>query len=167
MYWQILVSITFLTLSKSAQGQVTGSSLNLNTTWQASFPSSNLIANSASAKVASWGTPYTNFFGDANIAFIQDPYLNGTSSNATNSNATNSSEVLQVLYSKGSYTPKSSQATNASGSGGAEFYMRPFGEQFYDRALLTYSLAFDKNFSWVQGGKLPGLFAGKRWCRFP
>ncbi|KAM3588551.1 hypothetical protein VKS41_000993 [Umbelopsis sp. WA50703] len=143
--------MNFLALLGLAQSQINGTSMNLNTTWRATFPSSNITATSASAKVVSgWGTPNPNFFGDSNVAFIQDPYVNGT----------NSSEVLQVIYNKGSYTPKSSQQVNSSGSGGAEFYMQPFGEQFYDKALLTYSLAFDKNFTWVQGGKLPGLFAG-------
>ncbi|KAH8550222.1 hypothetical protein BGW37DRAFT_401163, partial [Umbelopsis sp. PMI_123] len=81
------------------------------------------------------------------VAFVADPF-----------NTSETSSVLQVLYNKGSFSPKAS--AQASTSGGAEFYMQPFGDQAFDKALLTYQVAFDNNFPWTLGGKLPGLYGG-------
>lgn len=39
--------------------------------------------------------------------------------------------------------------------------MQPFADQAFDKALLSYQLAFDNNFPWNLGGKLPGIFGGK------
>ncbi|KAK9709173.1 hypothetical protein K7432_009205 [Basidiobolus ranarum] len=64
--------------------------------------------------------------------------------------------VYSVSYPKGSYSPSGSKDT-----GGVHFYAEPFGDKNFGKAILTYELGVPYSFDWVQGGKLPGLFAGK------
>ncbi|ORX96205.1 hypothetical protein K493DRAFT_350993 [Basidiobolus meristosporus CBS 931.73] len=64
--------------------------------------------------------------------------------------------VYSVFYPKGSYSPSGSRD-----SGGVHFYLKPFGERRFRKAVLSYDLGVPHNFNWVEGGKLPGLFAGK------
>ncbi len=60
---------------------------------------------------------------------------------------------LHVLYPAGSTAPSSGK------SGGAQI-MVPFANGPVDDATLTYQLRFPAGFTWVQGGKLPGLCGG-------
>ncbi|PPQ98618.1 hypothetical protein CVT24_003951 [Panaeolus cyanescens] len=84
-----------------------------------------------------------------NLAFVDDPYPNkpvpGSSSVP--------GPVLQVTYAEGSFSHE---------TGGAQFYTlwnRTDGGNF-NTMMVTYELAFDQNFDWVKGGKLPGLRGG-------
>lgn len=136
-------------LSIPVQSQNTPSSLNLNQTWLAPFPAAVSSASSSASSTIkqSWNVANSYFFGDSDVSFVADPF-----------NTSERNSVLQVVYNKGSYSPKSSSQTATTG--GAEFYMQPYGDQAFDKALLTYQLAFDNSFPWTQGGKLPGLFGG-------
>ncbi|KAK9764665.1 hypothetical protein K7432_007651 [Basidiobolus ranarum] len=64
--------------------------------------------------------------------------------------------VFQVSYPKGSYSPSGSNK-----EGGVNFYSQPFGTNGYQRAILTYEVGFKEGFNFVEGGKLPGLYAGE------
>lgn len=84
-----------------------------------------------------------------NLAFVADPFPNkpvpGSSSVP--------GPVLQVTYSEGSFSHE---------TGGAQLYTlwnRTDGAVF-NTMMVTYELAFDQNFDWVKGGKLPGLRGG-------
>eukprot|EP01084_Bolivina_argentea_P150378 262614_1 len=58
-------------------------------------------------------------------------------------------DVLKVTYPSNSY----------GSSGGTGFKARPLGNTFKSNTLcIEYYVAFDTNFDWVLGGKLPGLF---------
>ncbi|BGO98425.1 hypothetical protein JCM10021v2_002085 [Rhodotorula toruloides] len=60
--------------------------------------------------------------------------------------------VLQVVYKKGSYS--------GGGVGGIGNWQFPvFGDK-KNRAVLSYEVGFSKDFDFVKGGKLPGLFGG-------
>jgi hypothetical protein len=146
-----LTAVFLLALWTPTQSQNTPASLNLNQTWVAPFPASNATSATTSKTIeADWNVVNNYFFGaDTNVAFVKDPF-----------NASASTQVLQVFYAQGSFTPSSS--AQSSVSGGTEFYMQPFGDQAFNKALLSYDIAFANNFQWNQGGKLPGFFGGKK-----
>lgn len=81
--------------------------------------------------------------GEANLAFVQDPFPSGsTSPNGT---------VLRVTYPAGSFSHN---------TGGAQFYSLFNSATPFQTMMLEYEVAFDQNFDFVKGGKLPGLRGG-------
>ncbi|KAF8735886.1 hypothetical protein AX14_001332 [Amanita brunnescens Koide BX004] len=91
-----------------------------------------------------------------NLAFVDDPYPNNPPPVAVSSNYTG--PVLQVTYPQDSFSDTSS----SSGGGGAQFinlWNASDGSSF-NSMLLSYEVAFQANFDWVKGGKLPGLRGG-------
>ncbi|KAI8364976.1 hypothetical protein EDC96DRAFT_443728 [Choanephora cucurbitarum] len=95
---------------------------------------------------SNWAVSNTNFYGNEDVSFVKDP-------------VTNNATVLQVKYPAGSYAPVGSR-TSTGTVGGVEFFSTPEQGKMYNTALLSYDLAFDSNFNWVKGGKLPGIFGG-------
>lgn len=83
----------------------------------------------------------------ANLAFVSDPFA---------SLLDVPDQVLKVEYTKGSY-----KQSGVAGGGGATFYPSPVELGLARRALLNYQVAFDPEFDWVKGGKLPGMWSGK------
>ncbi|KAI8338018.1 hypothetical protein BC941DRAFT_424365 [Chlamydoabsidia padenii] len=67
--------------------------------------------------------------------------------------------ILQVTYPAHSMNPA------ASPQGGIGFYARPIKLSHPPSSLeLSYKVFFPKNFDFVKGGKLPGLFGGHKEC---
>lgn len=64
--------------------------------------------------------------------------------------------VLSVFYPKGSASPNVTKFDGAP-VGGAEFLAET---GIYDSVYFHYFVKFDKEFDFVKGGKLPGLFGG-------
>lgn len=124
--------------------------LNLSSTWSAPMPMPNetSLVSAFNYIIENWATPKKYMYGPEDINFVQDPIGNGT--NTT---------VLQVLYPANSFAPAGAKA-EAGIVGGVEFVAMPDNGTFYNTALLSYDLAFDSNFEWVKGGKLPGLYGG-------
>lgn len=86
-----------------------------------------------------------------NLAFVDDPFPNNPPP-VTNSSSSNG-PVLQVTYPEGSFSDS---------GGGAQFinlWNASDGSSF-NSMLLSYEVAFEANFDWVKGGKLPGLRGG-------
>ncbi|KAG0706110.1 polysaccharide lyase family 14 protein [Suillus ampliporus] len=140
-----------------AAGQIplasAAASFSLTTSTTIPFPSATQSASDASSFIASqWSLSKGHIQnGDSNVAFVSDPFPNSTAPGATVSNT--SGPVLQVTYAAGTY---------GSVSSGAQWYSlwnTTDGSQFQSM-MLSYELAFDSNFNWVQGGKLPGLRGG-------
>ncbi len=67
-------------------------------------------------------------------------------------------QVLRVRYPAGSASPTVTR--KGAPSGGAQFY-GPTNLSPSDRIKLSYSLRFSRDFDFVKGGKLPGLYGGK------
>jgi hypothetical protein len=63
--------------------------------------------------------------------------------------------ALRVKYPEGTSSPSD------NGKGGAGFYSALEMPAGTDRACLRYKVRFPKDFDFVKGGKLPGLFGGK------
>jgi hypothetical protein len=90
--------------------------------------------------------------GVDNIAFVNDPFPNNPvpiSSTTVNT----SGPVLQATYPAGGF-----QSSNS----GAQFYnlWNSSDGSTFGTMMATYEVAFDANFDWVKGGKLPGLRGG-------
>ena len=89
--------------------------------------------------------------GTDNILFVSDPFPNYKLPSSS-SFPSPSGPVLQVTYPKGGFGSQSS---------GAQFYsLWNSTSSSFKTMLLTYEVAFDSAFDWVQGGKLPGLQGG-------
>ncbi|KAF5386076.1 hypothetical protein D9615_002567 [Tricholomella constricta] len=83
-----------------------------------------------------------------NLAFVADPFPNASAPFPTGQNL--SGPVLQARYPQGSFSYE---------TGGSQWYNlwnATAGAKF-QTMLVSYEVAFDENFDWVKGGKLPGL----------
>ncbi|KAI7874166.1 hypothetical protein K492DRAFT_240971 [Lichtheimia hyalospora FSU 10163] len=90
-----------------------------------------------------WAWPHDN---DGNHKIVADPNSKKTS-------------VLRVEYPKGSSNPQSDP------QGGIGFYAEPFHlKKEAKQVVLEYQVYFPKRFTFVQGGKLPGLYGGHEGC---
>ncbi|EST09896.1 hypothetical protein PSEUBRA_000293 [Kalmanozyma brasiliensis GHG001] len=85
-----------------------------------------------------------------------------TSSAATTASsvaAVSSDSVLQIFYPAHSYSP------SVNPVGGTQFYaFTPFDLSQATSVTLNYSVYFPSNYTFVQGGKLPGLYGGAEGC---
>ncbi|KAG8986657.1 hypothetical protein FRB94_003138 [Tulasnella sp. JGI-2019a] len=68
--------------------------------------------------------------------------------------------VIQLFYPAGSINP----GNPGHPSGGADFYASPLDISNAQSVTMEYSVFFPANFSWVSGGKLPGLYGGHTGC---
>lgn len=156
----LLLTLFFLWLLDthvSAASQIplasVAASFSLTTSTVMPFPSATQSASDASSFITSqWSLSKGHIQnGGSNVAFVDDPFPNSPAPGVTMSNT--SGPVLQVTYGAGTY---------GSADSGAQWYSlwnTTDGSQFQSM-LLSYELAFDSNFNWVQGGKLPGLRGG-------
>ncbi|KAJ6499286.1 polysaccharide lyase family 14 protein [Mycena sanguinolenta] len=87
--------------------------------------------------------------GGSDLAFVDDPFPNKPAPGTTNT----SGPVLQVTYPAGSFS---------GNTGGAQFInlWNNTGSSAFQSMLVSYEVAFDEDFDWVMGGKLPGLRGG-------
>ncbi|KAH9949540.1 polysaccharide lyase family 14 protein [Amylocystis lapponica] len=117
------------------------------------FPSATLSSDDTqSFLVSSWSLSNGKIEdGASELAFVADPFPSPSSSSASSAQ-TSALPVLQVTYPAGSYSHN---------TGGAQFYSRwnASGAPFAS-VLLSYEVAFDADWDWVKGGKLPGLRGG-------
>ena len=114
------------------------------------FPSYGLTADNAITFIQNdWSLARGRLDGSPNannptpVAFVTDPFPTSTNE-----------PVLQVNYPAGSYSHN---------TGGAQFYsVFPSANTtlHLKSMLLSYEVAFDKDFDWVKGGKLPGVRGG-------
>lgn len=80
------------------------------------------------------------------------------SANLTNKAYSNEIKDITVHYPAGSYDPGSMVRLGLP-YGGIEFKSR-LKQPGRECLILTYELKFDRNFNFVKGGKLPGLYGG-------
>ncbi|OJA18240.1 hypothetical protein AZE42_05176 [Rhizopogon vesiculosus] len=117
------------------------------------FPSATQSASNASSFITSkWSLSKGHIQnGASNLAFVNDPFPNSTVPGVTVSNT--SGPVLQVTYPSGTY------GSQTSGAQWYSLWNTTDGSQFQSM-VLSYEVAFDSNFDWNRGGKLPGLRGG-------
>ncbi|KAG8905868.1 hypothetical protein FRB99_008079 [Tulasnella sp. 403] len=85
---------------------------------------------------------------------------NDPSVGASASPSSSSTSVLQLSYPQGSMNPGHAGAPQ----GGADFYASPLDISNRRNVTLAYSVFFPAGFSFVKGGKLPGLYGGRPGC---
>ncbi|EIW83211.1 polysaccharide lyase family 14 protein [Coniophora puteana RWD-64-598 SS2] len=105
--------------------------------------------------------------GQGNIAFVDDPFpsapapVSGSGSTSSSGAPNASGPVLQVTYPAGSYSHDTGGAQwYATWGTGTGIGSSSSGGGGFNSMLLTYDVAFDSNFTWAMGGKLPGLRGG-------
>ena len=124
----------------------------LTTSTSLPFPTTSQSSTDAQAFMTSQWSLYDGrvSWGGSNIAFVGDPFP----TNPAPVSVTNATDpVLQITYPAGSYS---------GGTGGAQWYTqwKSSDGSTFNSMLLSYELAFDSDFDWVKGGKLPGLRGG-------
>ncbi|KAI0314121.1 hypothetical protein OF83DRAFT_1138322 [Amylostereum chailletii] len=151
MSW-LALSVPFLIASR-AFAQSSAPFAAVATTTSMPFPTATLSnSDTQSFLTSNWGLSKGRIQnGASNLAFVQDPFPD---SPVPNENSTTTGPVLQVTYPKGSFSDDN--------SGGAQMYSlwNTSGDTF-ESMMLTYEVAFDEDYDWVKGGKLPGLRGGK------
>ncbi|GJE94465.1 polysaccharide lyase family 14 protein [Phanerochaete sordida] len=123
----------------------------LTTSTSMPFPTATLANNDAqSFMVDGWSLSKGRIQNGADdVAFVADPFP----SNPVPSTNNPSGPVLEVTYPEGSFS---------HGTGGMQLYSlwNTTDGSTFNSMLITYEVAFDSGFNWVQGGKLPGLRGG-------
>ena len=158
---QVLASITTNERTFVAYGanEDIAAQLVLTTSTVLPFPSQTMSsADTNSYLKEKWALQGGVSFGEDRLAFVSDPVSGGSSSGSgsesssgSDSGSKSGSSVLSVEYPAGSYS---------HGTGGAQFYST-FGEkEGFEAMLLSYDIAFESDFDWNKGGKLPGLRGG-------
>ncbi|KAN0114057.1 polysaccharide lyase family 14 protein [Russula decolorans] len=151
-----LLPVLFAGRAFSQVASSVASQFGLSTSTTLSFPQATLNSSSTQSYITSkWGLSKGRIQnGGPNLVFVKDPFPNGAAPGDSGNNNTNSSSpVLQVQYPAGSF-----QDNNV---GGAQFYaMWNSSGSAFQSMLVTYEVAFDADFDWVKGGKLPGLRGG-------
>lgn len=157
----ILFSIFYSLLSNhytASAAQISAESVaaqySLTTSTTLPFPTATQMSSDAqSLIVSSWSLSKGHIEdGATDLAFVDDPFPNSpTPGLASSSNTTG--PVLQVKYPSGSFS---------GNTGGAQLYSlwNTTDGSVFQSMLLSYEVAFDAGFDWVQGGKLPGLRGG-------
>ncbi|KAJ7096307.1 hypothetical protein C8R44DRAFT_812691 [Mycena epipterygia] len=145
----LVLSIVSLVLADSAS---IAAKFSLTTSTTLPFPTATQSSSDAQAVLASgWSLSKGRLQNGADdVSFVDDPFPNSPAPGAT-SNTTG--PVLQVTYPAGSFS---------GGTGGAQFVnlWNTTQSSGFQSMLLSYEVAFDANFDWVKGGKLPGLRGG-------
>ncbi|KAM0754315.1 hypothetical protein T439DRAFT_175419 [Meredithblackwellia eburnea MCA 4105] len=101
-------------------------------------------------QIGSWA------FGSQNAAFVSQVPASAYTSGKTD--GTNNEPALRALYPAGSYSPGNTP------QGGIGFYAAPVDITSSTNLSFSYSVFFPTGFNFVKGGKLPGLYGGKKGC---
>lgn len=154
----LFIYFLFSTTIAASTTQIAPSALasiySLPTSTSLPFPTTTLSSNDTeNLLVSNWSLSKGHVQdGPQNLAFVDDPFPNKPPSGAQGVSSP-SGPVLRVTYPEGSFSHD---------TGGAQFYSlwnTTDGSNFRTM-MVSYELAFDSNFDWVKGGKLPGLRGG-------
>ena len=121
----------------SAKQEIVSSSRNHTVVWSNGFEGTNFWRRWSVLKRGSWGLQNTKVIKDYSGKF---------------------SRVLRVRYPAGSASPTVTDSKGAP-QGGSQVFAN-LGIPPKDSLRLSYYVRFSKDFDFVKGGKLPGLFGG-------
>ena len=121
----------------SAKQEIVSSSRNHTVVWSNGFEGTNFWRRWSVLKRGSWGLQNTKVIKDYSGKF---------------------SRVLRVRYPAGSASPTVTDSKGAP-QGGTQVFAN-LGIPSKDSLRLSYYVRFSKDFDFVKGGKLPGLFGG-------
>ncbi|KAJ7287518.1 polysaccharide lyase family 14 protein [Mycena rebaudengoi] len=121
----------------------------LTTSTSLAFPAATAASTDAQAHlVADWSLSKGRIQnGGDDLSFIPDPFPNSPAPGITSDTT---GPALQVVYPAGSFN---------NNTGGAQFFSlwNTTESVGFQTVALSYEVAFDSDFDWVKGGKLPGL----------
>ncbi|TRM70051.1 polysaccharide lyase family 14 protein [Schizophyllum amplum] len=103
--------------------------------------------------------------GNDTLAFVDDPFPDQPAPGSSEDTSSTSAPVLRVTYPAGSFSHSTGGAQfinlwNSTNASTAQFSDLDSSDIGFGSLLLEYEVAFDADFDWVQGGKLPGLRGG-------
>ena len=144
-----LVATTFASTTPLAS---VASQYSLTTSTTLPFPTATLSSNDTDSFVVSgWSLSKGHIQnGNDGLQFVADPFPSKPVPVNDGASSTNTT-ALQVFYPVGSFN---------NNTGGAQFYTLWNSSTPFQSMLVSYELAFDTNFQFVKGGKLPGLRGG-------
>ena len=131
---------------------------------------------SSSAMATTWAAPaqYSNLasfnvtkfaYGQSNTQLVSVAKICSVDSGSDDPSPSHlddarSQTAIQMFYPQGSINPG-----GKTPQGGADFYGSPLASIKSARNVsMEYAVFFPKNFQWVLGGKLPGLYGGRPGC---
>ncbi|KAF8070127.1 polysaccharide lyase family 14 protein [Lyophyllum atratum] len=131
------------------------SAYGLKTSTSLPFPSATATSTDTDALlVADWSLSKGRIQDNpGHLTFVADPFPNKPVPISTGQSSTG--PVLQATYPADSYG-------SSDGGSGSQFYSlwNTTDGSTFQTMLLSYEVAFDEDFEWVKGGKLPGLKGG-------
>lgn len=141
-YFVLLLSAGFAE-SQATPPEALAAQYTLTASTTYAFPTPSATADAGTFLVQDWGLSQGRVQRNPqNLAFVPDPFSPTPNASAS---------VLSVTYPAGSYS---------HGTGGAQFFALFNGSESQQAMLLSYEIAFDQNFDFVKGGKLPGMRGG-------
>ena len=145
----VLLFVAPAALAGSATADDLAAAYSLTVSTTLPFPTSTLSSSGANDFViSSWDLNNNKVQNQpSDLAFVPDPFPPSSSSSTSNT----SRPVMQVTYGSGSF---------GGNDGGVQLFSLFNGSISPQTMLLTYDVAFDEGFQFVQGGKLPGLRGG-------
>ena len=147
----LFVDLVFAASSSLALAPSIAAQYSLSTSTSLPFPTATLSNSDTQLLLtSSWSLSKGRIQdGSSNVVFVADPFPNSTLPSGSSSN--NDSPVLQVTYPSGGV---------GSLDSGSQFYSLWNSSSGFQTMLLSYEVAFDADFPFVKGGKLPGLRGG-------
>lgn len=146
-----LIHLTLAASSSQIAPDALASRYALPTSTSLPFPTATLSSNDTEKLLVSqWSLNKGHIQdGPQNLAFVTDPFPNKPAPGVSSP----SGPVLRVTYPEGSFSHD---------TGGAQFYSlwNTTDGSSFETMMVSYELAFDSDFDWVKGGKLPGLRGG-------
>lgn len=146
----VLLAHSSLAAAQLTSATALASQYSLTTSTSIPFPTATLSNSDAQSFIVSgWSLSKGRIQNGADdLEFVDDPFPNGAVTGTSSSGP-----VLQVTYPSGSFS---------HGTGGAQLFSlwNTTDRSQFDSMLLSYEVAFDSDFDWVKGGKLPGLRGG-------
>jgi len=142
----LLIFSVRLSFALTASPDQLASQYSLSTSTSFPFPAATEASDGTQSTLLSWSLSKGRIQnGVDDLAFVSDPFPSSSNSS--------SSPVLQVTYPSGSFSHD---------TGGAQFInlWNTTDNSPFQSMMVSYEVAFDQNFDWVKGGKLPGLRGG-------
>ncbi|KAJ7188249.1 polysaccharide lyase family 14 protein [Mycena filopes] len=147
----LVLSAVSLAVADSLTPTSLAAQFSLTTSTTLPFPTATQSSGDAQSQIVSeWSLSKGRIQnGASDLAFVDDPFPKSPAPGTTAS----AGPVLQVTYPAGSFS---------GNTGGAQFYnlWNTTQSSGFQSMVLSYEIAFDEDYDWVKGGKLPGLRGG-------
>lgn len=151
IYFLSLLVPTFVAADGTTPIVSVATQFSLTTSTTIPFPTATLSVNDTDDfLISNWSLSRGRISnGNDSMEFVSDPFPSAQV--AVDSGDSSNGTVLRIIYPKGSFN---------NNTGGAQFYTLWNSSTPFQSMLVSYELAFETDFDWVKGGKLPGIRGG-------